>query len=123
MKSFDSQCISLDGFPGENVMNPHAIVEFSWTTKLEPGTWKLKQQLTDHIHDQGTVKLEFVIKAKHAVLDCKVPLSGCDVLDSSSKLNLRTKNTFRQSWIARHCSLVVMPDISVLAKQQLLELF
>ena len=32
---FDRKYISIDEFPGENSMNPHVIIEFSWTNKIE----------------------------------------------------------------------------------------
>ena len=83
---FDRRYISINGFPGENSMNPHVIIEFSWTNKLETEIWKLQQQITDHIQALGVVKLGFLIKAKPAegknfptVLDRNVPLSGFDV--------------------------------------------
>ena len=67
-------------------MNPHVIIEFSWTNDLETEIWKLKKQMTDHIQDLGVVRLGFLIKAKPAkgttfptVLDRNAPLSGFDV--------------------------------------------
>lgn len=83
---FDRRYISIDGFPGDNSMNPDAIIEFSWTNDLETELWKLRQQITDHIQALGVVKLGFLIKAKLAegtsfptVLDRSVPLCGFDV--------------------------------------------
>lgn len=83
---FDLRYISIDGCPGENSMNPHVIIEFSWTNKLETEIRKLQQQIADHIQALGIVQLGFLIKAKPAegksfptFLDRNVPLSGFDV--------------------------------------------
>ena len=47
-------------------MNPHVIIEFSWTNKIETGIWNLQQQITEHILALWVVKLGFLIKAKPA---------------------------------------------------------
>ncbi|CAB9502534.1 expressed unknown protein [Seminavis robusta] len=82
----DPRFIPVDGLPGENSMNPHVIIEFSWTNDLQTEIWKLKKQMTDHIQDLGVVKLGFLIKAIPAkgtafptVLDRNAPLAGFDV--------------------------------------------
>jgi hypothetical protein len=83
---FNRRFISIDGFPGENSMNPHVIIEFSWTNKIENALWKLQEQMTDYIKDLGTVNLGFLIKAIPvkgkkcpSAEDRSVPLAGFDV--------------------------------------------
>ena len=60
---FDRKYIPIDGFPGENSMNAHAIIEFSWTNKIETEIWKLQEQVAGHIHALGVVRVGFLIKA------------------------------------------------------------
>mmetsp|Transcript_11740 Transcript_11740/g.21364 ORF Transcript_11740/g.21364 Transcript_11740/m.21364 type:complete len:147 (+) Transcript_11740:736-1176(+) len=70
----------------EYAMNPHVIIEFSWTSKIENELWKLQEQMTDYIKDLGTVNLGVLINAIPvkgkkcpSLEDRSVPLAGFDV--------------------------------------------
>jgi hypothetical protein len=59
--NFDQKYISIEGMP--YAINPHVIIEFSWTNKIENELWNLQEQMTDYIKYLGTVNLGFLINA------------------------------------------------------------
>jgi hypothetical protein len=64
---------SIDGIPEENAMNPHVIIEFSWTKYIDTEIEKLKLHVTDNIGDHGVVKVGFLIKAMTTAGERKYP--------------------------------------------------
>ncbi|CAB9524249.1 expressed unknown protein [Seminavis robusta] len=74
-------------------MNPHVIIEFSWTNKLkEKEIPKFNRQMKDNVADLGQINLGFLFKAKAAngkelakeEEAASVPLCGYDVYKAES---------------------------------------
>ncbi|KAG7347003.1 hypothetical protein IV203_006072 [Nitzschia inconspicua] len=89
--------ISVEGMPGECAMNPHVIIEFSWTNQIENELWKLQEQMKEYVEDLGTVNLGLLIKAIPvkgkkcpSLEDLSVPLAGFDVYCFRSRVTTDT---------------------------------
>lgn len=76
--------ISVDGELTSFKVNPHVIIEVSWTNKLEQELFKLKRQMTLHNHELEEVKIGYLVKIKASNKyptdkNRKPPLVGFDV--------------------------------------------
>jgi hypothetical protein len=91
----------VDEFGFEVQMNPHVIIEFSWTNKLTDEIAKFKKQMAEHMESLGTVNVGFLITAvptRGTALPTKknreIPICGFDVYeirDTGSQALLETE--------------------------------
>ena len=78
--------IKINELEVKTSMNPHVIIEFSWSNPLENEIPKLKEEMTAHLVDLGIIKVGFLIKtipskkgALPSAIDVSVPLCGFDI--------------------------------------------
>lgn len=78
------------GFEAE--MNPHVIIELSWTKKLTDEITKFKKQMEEHVESLGTINVGFLIKAvptRGTALPTKrnreIPICGFNVYEFCGK--------------------------------------
>ena len=78
------------GFEAE--MNPHVIIEFSWTSKLTDEITKFKKQMEEHVESLGRISVGFLIKAvptRGTALPTKknreIPICGFNVYEFRGK--------------------------------------
>ena len=78
--------LKVEEFDLPNPMNPHVIIEFSWSNKLVQEILKLNLQMTDHVRSLGAINVGYLIKtvptkgtSYPTEKDYSIPVCGFDV--------------------------------------------